>query len=553
MKKNIVTMIGALFALSLPVVLLYAQFLGNPPVFDDLAFFHGTEFGLYENKVFSFNLRWLPLATFVWTRQLLGDAVIWLHLGNLLLHLATCITMFLFLRRLFEYVIPIRADNQMLSPFWLAFFAALIFALHPLSVYAAGYLVQRTTLMASLFSLLTWRFFLEGLIKQQRTWLYASAGAYFFAVLCKEHAIMAPAVSIAILVLVCPQPLQGIKQIIPTLLLYILIAAFTVFQRKTEHVLGQAYEPMASEMIARLGADVDPHLIYPLSVLTQSWTFFKYLWLWIIPNPTFMSIDTCQTFATRLWSFPEIVGAIAFIAYAAVAVRLLLQRGLTGLLGFSLLCPWLLFFTELATVRIQEIFVLYRSYLWMTGLFACLPFICQKLTAKQSVIILSAVALLMIPLAFARLATFSHPLLLWDDAARRIRNNDECPVMDRILNNRARALMELGRYPEAINDLTRSLKVAGVQQKQMVSELASNYYNRGFAYLKIQQYQLALADFNTIVEPAPPEWRDFYFYKAQAFEGLHELSAARQYFEKACLEGVTEGCAKQKALEAVAK
>lgn len=550
MKKDTQRMLWALTALCVPVIFLYTQFLANPPVFDDLPFFNGTEFGLYENTLFSFNLRWLPLATFVWTRQLLGDAIIWLRLGNLFFHLATCITLFLFLRRLFEQVIPVRADDQTLSPFWLALFAALIFAVHPLSVYAAGYLVQRTTLMATLFSLLTWRFFLEGLIKDQRGWLYASAAAYFFAVLSKEHAIMAPSVSIALLVLICPQPLQRVKRIIPVLLLYVLIAAFTVFQRRAENVLGQAYEPLASEMIARLGVELDPKLIYPLSVLTQAWTFFKYLWLWIVPNPAFMSIDTCQTFATRLWSFPEIIGAIGFIAYALLAIRLLLQRGLTGLLGFALLCPWLLFFTELATVRIQEIFVLYRSYLWMAGLFAGLPFVCQKLTAKQTVITLTAIVLLMMPLAFSRLASFSHPLLLWDDAAQRIKNDAECPVMDRIFNNRARALMELGRYPEAIIDLTRSLKVAGAQQKQMFSVLANNYYNRGFAYLKNQQYQLALVDFNTVVEPVPPEWRDFYFYKAQVFEGLHELSAARAYYEKACLAGVKEGCVRQKALEA---
>ena len=553
MKKTTLRMLWALTALCVPVIFLYTQFLGNPPVFDDLPFFHGTEFGLYENTLFSFNLRWLPLATFVWTRHLLGDAIIWLRLGNLFFHLATCITLFLFLRRLFEQVIPIRNDNQTLSPFWLAFFAALIFALHPISVYAAGYLVQRTTLMATLFALLTWRFFLEGLITERRSWLYASTATYFFAVLSKEHAIMTPAISIALLVLVYPQPLHRLKQIVPTLVLYVLIAAFTVFQRRAEHVLGQAYEPIASEMIARLGANIDPHLIYPLSVLTQSWTFFKYLWLWLIPNPAFMSVDTCQTFATRLWSFPEVLGATGFITYAVIATRLLLQRGLIGLLGFALLCPWLLFFTELATVRIQEVFVLYRSYLWMAGLFACLPFVCQKLTAKQAAITLTSISLLIMPLTFARLATFSHPLLLWDDAARRIKNNDECPVMDRILNNRARALMELGRYPEAINDLTRSLKIPGIQQKQMVSVLASNYYNRGFAYLKNQQYQLALADFNTIVEPLPPEWRDFYFYKAQAFEGLHELSSARQYYEKACSQDVTEGCAKQKALETPVK
>ncbi|MDD1615134.1 MAG: hypothetical protein CG439_208 [Methylococcaceae bacterium NSP1-2] len=544
----------ALLGLSVPVVLLYTQFLDNPLVFDDAGFFHSEEFSVYLHRLFSFNLRWLPLATFVWTRQVFGDAIIWLRLGNLLFPLLTTATLFFFLRRLFELVMPPQVDNKTLSAFWLAFFAALIFALHPVSVYAVAYLVQRTTLMATLFTLLTWRLFLEGLIREHRLWLYASAFTYFLAVMSKEHALMAPAVTVALLLLVSSQPLQRTKLVSSTFVLYALIGAFAVFQRQSEHILGQAYEPIASELISRMGADFDVRFIYPLSILTQSFTFFKYLWVWIVPSPALMSVDSCQTFALHFWSWPEALGLVGFVIYPYIAIRLLLQRGLKGLFGFALLCPWLLFFTELATVRIQEIFVLYRSYLWMVGLFASLPFVCQKLTAKQAIITLSCVAILMMPLTWFRLTTFSHPLLLWDDAARRIHDdNNSCPVMDRILNNRGRHLMELGRYPEAIDDLTRSLKVIKWQQKPMVSALADNYYNRGFAYLKTQQFQLALNDFNTIVGTIPKEWSAFYFYKAQAFEGLHELTAARQLYEQACLNGVSEGCEKQKELESTIK
>jgi hypothetical protein len=364
---------------------------------------------------------------------------------------------------------------------------------------------------------------------------------------------MAPAVTVALLFLVSPQPLSRIKLLWSTFVLYALIGAFTVFQRQSEHILGQAYEPIASELISRLGADFDVRLVYPLSMLTQSFVFFKYLWIWLVPSPALMSIDTCQTFALRLWSLPEGLGLVGFIIYPFAAIRLLLQRDLKGLLGFALLCPWLLFFTELATVRIQEIFVLYRSYLWMIGLFASLPFLCQKLTAKQAVITLICIALLMMPLTWFRLKTFSHPLLLWDDAARRIHDDNSCPVMDRILNNRGRQLMMLNRYPEAIDDFNRSLSVVKFQQKPMISALANNYYNRGFSYLKMQQFRLALNDFNIIVGPVPKEWDAFYFYKAQAFEGLHELTAARQLYEEACTHGVNEGCDKQKELEASIK
>jgi len=189
----------SLLALCLPVIALYAQFLWSPVVFDDVGFFDGTTHEQYLETLFSFDLRWLPYASFEWTRALFGFDVIWFRLGNLALHLTTAITLFFFLRRLFEQTLPANKEStEILSPLWLAFFGALLFALHPASVYAVGYLIQRTILMATLFTLLTWRLFLEGLIRENQRWLLASAATYLLAVLSKEHSIMAPAVTIAL-------------------------------------------------------------------------------------------------------------------------------------------------------------------------------------------------------------------------------------------------------------------------------------------------------------------------------------------------------------------
>lgn len=542
---NTIKITGVCLILILSVSLLYGQFLFSPLVFDDPVFFYNSEFSQYQ-QLFSFNLRWLPYATFVWTRNIFGDGIIWLRLGNLILHLSIAITFFFFLKQLYKTVLPESSENQ-LSTFWLAFFAALLFALHPIAVYDVGYLIQRTTLMVTLFALLTWKTFLTGLITEKRAWLYLSAIFYFFGALSKEHAIMIPAVSLALFCLIEKQTLQKIKFILPTVILYFLIALFVVYQVKTKNILGQAYEPIASELMSRLG-DLDKDLIYPLSIVTQTFIYFKYIWLWLVPNPLLMSVDMCQAFTIRFTSFPQILGLPLFISYGLIATRLLFKRGLIGLLGFALLCPWLLFFTELATVRIQEIIVLYRSYLWMIGLFSALPFLCQKLTKKQTIGLLSSIALIMMPITYGRLSTFSHPLLLWDDAAKQIINAKTCPSMDRILNNRARQLMALGHYQEAINDLTRSFDVLKGQEKQMQSELAYNFYNRGFSYLKLKQYQQALNDFNIIVEPVSKDWSDFYFFKAQAFEGLNNMDYAKKYYEKACQLNIKEGCDKQKQL-----
>jgi hypothetical protein len=529
--------------LVLPVILLYGQFLWNPIVFDDGPFFDGSIHGQYLGKVFDLSLRWLPYATFEWTRALLGTDLIWVHLGNLALHVANIILLFLFLRRLFEVVLPAdySSSANTLSPLWLAVFGALIFALHPAAVYAVAYLIQRSTLMATFFTLVMWSLFLKGLVQRKPFWLVASAVAYFFAVLSKEHAIMAPAVAAIIFFLVCKPNRQLLVQVFPTFLLYGLCGAFVMYQRQSGHILGLAYEPLGLDMLSRL-SEMDPgfdrSLAYPLSILTQSFLFFKYLLVWIIPSPAWMSVDMYEDFAMRLWSWPHVAGLVGFVVYPIIAVRLLLRRGVNGLLGFAMLCPWLLFATELSTVRIQESFVLYRSYLWMVGAFAAMPFLFQRMPAKRAAILLTIFALIMIPLSWARLKTFSHPLLLWDDAAHLIEGKEARPGVERIYNNRGVAWTHLMHFTEAIEDYNKSIAIN--------PEYSRAYNNRGWTYMELKQYPQALADLNKAITLSPQASRS-YLGRGLVYEALGNLVAARKDFEASCLMGSPQGCQKSGA------
>ncbi|MCX7101644.1 MAG: tetratricopeptide repeat protein [Methylobacter sp.] len=537
-----------IIALCFPVTLLYGQFYWNPAVFDDAVFFNGLAHDQYKDKVFSFALRWLPYASLEWTHTLFGSGVIWFRIGNLVLHLATEITLFFFLYRLFEQVISSANEgNEILSPRWLAFFSALIFALHPASVYAAAYLIQRTTLMATLFVLLTWLLFLEGLIRQSRCWLLVSCITYFLAVLSKEHAIMAPAVTMILLLLVNKQSTHHRLMLIwPTFVLYGLIGGFVIFQVKARHILGQAYEPIAVNYLSLLGPDFDERWAYPLSILTQCFLFFKYLWVWLVPSPVWMSVDMPQTFALKLWSWPEIAGLAGFIIYPIISFRLLLKKGVNGLLGFALLCPWLLFATELSTIRIQESFVLYRSYLWMVCAFAALPFLCQKLNPKQAVITLTCVAVFMVPLSWLRLKTFSHPVLLWDDAARLVDNIEERRYgIDRIYFNRGTELMKIKQYVEAIDDFSKVIALKGYFD-------GDAYYNRSVIFMELKQYNLSLKDINKTIEMAPTK-ANLYLRKAIALEALNDKTGAMQAYKQACALGSFIACQKMESPESPTK
>ena len=266
--------------------------------------------------------------------------------------------------------------------------------------------------------------------------------------------------------------------------------------------------------------------VYALSILTQSWLFFKYLGLWLLPNPAWMSVDMREPFALSLWGW-HTLGLIAFLGYFCTAVWLLLKQGSKGLLGFALLFPWILFLSELSTVRAQEPFVLYRSYLWMPGLFVALPVVFGRLAPQRTFILLGAISVLLIPLTLNRLHTFSSSLLLWDDAEKLLRNNPDAYGVERIYTNRGNKLFQLRRYDEAIADFNKAIAAHP-------DELL--YGSRAKAYYFVGQYQKALADYDQAIALKPDSKR-LYYDRALTYRALGDIAAAQEDIRKSCALG----------------
>jgi hypothetical protein len=508
--------------LLLAVLLLYAGSLSVPFVFDDLDFFESHEaLTRYGHTYFNLDLRWLPYSTLGWTVRGFGLDLFWLRSGNVLLHAANAIALFFLLRRLFQATLP-DTDSPALA--WFAFFGALLFALHPIAVYGVTYLIQRSILMATLFVLLMLLVYLEGILRSDWRWMPAAALCYFAAVYSKEHSIMAPAVALAMTFLVRKPSVALFRQIAPFYALSALIAASVLLN--THGVLGELYEPNAPGMLKQIGL-TDMSNVHALSILTQSWLFFKYLWLWLLPDPAWMSVDMREPFALSFFGW-HTLGLAAFLAYPCIAVWLLLRQGRWGLLGFALLFPWILFLTEWSVIRIQEPFVLYRSYLWMPGLFAALPLACAGLVPKRAFVLLAAFCLLLVPLALDRMHTFSTPFLLWDDAARLLHDKPGVYGAERIYYNRGTELGKLKRYDEAIADLGKAIVAR--------PDLDAAYGNRAGAYYFQGKYREALRDYDSAIA-LNRNIAESYYGRAVTYRALGEFEAAQEDFRKSCALG----------------
>ncbi len=518
---------GWVLALLAAVCLVYMPFLGSRFVFDDYNFFTGVVAQSYADAPFNLSLRWLPYASLGWTYAVFNDVDTYAyHLGNALLHAANVILLFYLLRQMVGAVIPQSTETS--AVVWGAWMGALVFAAHPVAVYAVGYVIQRSILLATFFCLLMSWAYLRGMLGGQIRWLVLSVVAYFWAVFSKEHSVMMPAVLLAMTLLLRMQISVDRRALWLSWLAFAGVALLVILRAKG--VFGAAYEPMAAALFDQQRLVESTPMLHLLSVMTQAGLFFKYLFLWLLPNPAWMSVDMREQFIPVWTAWQGWLGVSAFLAYGALALRLLLRGGRKGLFGFALLYPWLLFLIEFSSIRVQEPFVLYRSYLWMPGLMLVFPLLLLGFPGRKTLMALAIVVLVMTSFAWNRLWVFADNYRLWHDAALLL-PNEQVPGADRIFYNRAQAEAAAQKWEEAVADYQRTVALS--------PQLAPVRYALGIAYLNLARYQEGIEQLDVAITLLPDDAR-LYFAKGMALKAMQKDEQAMQQIVKSCeLKNVT--------------
>ena len=448
----------ALIALGLA---LYLPFLGNPLVFDDPFFFSGRNFARYATTPLGLELRLPGYFSLAWVEVVWGR--IEAHrLMSLALHVSVALA-------LYKLILDILRHAGPAAPARLAAFgAAAAFALHPVAVYGAGYLIQRTGLLATLFSLLSLIFFFRGLRERRHADALTAALMFSLAVLSKETAVLVPAAALLLLTGERRFALRHagvyLAACAPAALLAVLLVKGKV---------GAAYEPDFDAVAQQIGAQSGG--AWAQSAATQLELFFRYLAHWLLPDTGAMSIDLRVGFAGVL-----LPGLLAFLAYAAFCVYMLTRGGRAAMAGFGLLYVWVLFLVELTTVRFADPFVLYRSYLWAPGLAIALAAV---LTRTSLQLALLAVLPLLAVQAHDRLQSFSSGLALWQDAA------DKLPAQP--APGGSRTLYQLGREYFYRGETGKALAVAD----RCIAQYPSTYdcyFARAAIHVELEQYEAAL-------------------------------------------------------------
>ena len=436
------------FALFLAVVTLgiYLPGLQNTLLFDDNLLKNGTIFSGYGSLT-EFKQRMLSYGSFVWLDGIFGEGWWKQRLFNIAIHLANIFAIQALVSRILSHA-QFSEDTAALPHFTASRSAAsqvalVIFALNPVAVYAVAYLIQRSILMATLFSVVACWAFVRWLESRKPGWIALTACAYVFAILSKEYALATLVLMVPIYIFI-RRPNKKTLAIATAIALAISAVAAAVFFQIYGHLIGKPFDGQSLAFVQQLEA-IRPGVsekIYPLSILNEAWLFFTYGALWFFPNVGWMSIDLRPVFPLSLTSFPHIVGGAGYVALLAASVWFF-WRG-RGALSFAALCllfPLLLFFTEFATVWVQDPLVLYRSYLWAIAVPGLIAVVLTGFSPRTIYTVGGVLALLLSGLAAERNLSLRDGLTAWADAAEKIDTKAPANAV-----GRWQAFLNLGGY-----------------------------------------------------------------------------------------------------------
>lgn len=397
------------------------------------------------------------------------------HVVNLGIHIINALLVWWMVRLLFA------ADRLKDDPWsehkeWIALFAALIFAAHPLQTQAVTYISQRFASLATLFYLVSVCLFMAGRLARSRLGWVCFAGSAVSAVLgmfTKQIVFTLPIVLILIeLIFIRPRKIHW--PILLTVAGFLLVVP-GIF----------SFNPS----ILNIHHNSESHLgdrLTPLTYfLTQLPVLLTYLRLLILPLGQNLDYDFP---AYQHFFQPNVFASFVCLTGLFVTALVLLKR--EKLLAFGLLWFFVTISVESTFITIKNVIFEHRMYLPMAGTAVLIAALAFKLVQKRTaVMFLSVVVALFGFLTYQRNFVWKDGITLWTDVVRK------SPHKARPHISLAIAYIQEDRYDEALVHLDQAIALDPGAYKA--------YNNRGLVYSKKGLFKEAVEEYGKAIQLAP--------------------------------------------------
>jgi tetratricopeptide (TPR) repeat protein len=387
---------------------------------------------------------------------------------------------------------------RFLIPPKLALSSALIYCAHPLFVSSVAWIPARGDLLLSLFSLLSFLFFIKYLQENKFKYLFIHWIGFFIALFCKETAVILPLLFIIYYFSFSSRKRFEKKYLwIISLYLITVISWFLIRSEAIGSFLNQNDELVINNQENKVGIK---SFQSNLPTLPESLaTFF-------IP----FDIDPLPSFSL----YKTLIGLI--IIALIIAVFFLNNERPKKEKIFCL--SWFLLFS-IPTMIFKNAAIDYlnhRFFLPLMGILLFVLFILPKKWFENGDIkrpwVLVALLLFLCFFTFSYSRSYADPITFYNSA---ISKNPGCIVA---YNNRGAVYHNKGLLDKAIEDYTKAI--------ELEPDYATAFKGRGNAYFKKRMYDKAVADYSKVIDLKAGD--------ADTFNNRGASYANQGIFDKAC-------------------
>ena len=474
-----------LLSLALLVILIYANTLGSPFVFDSRNNIESnphiriSKITLNDLAAAAFKspAKQRPLSniSFALNYYLHGYNVVGFHVVNVLVHIATGFLLYFFVKSTFRTpALRSRYGDYM----WISFFTTAVWMVHPLQTQSVSYIVQRMNSLSAMFYILSImlyaRFRLSGQQKN-KWWLFSGCIlAGVLALASKQIAATLPVFIIAYeWYFFRDLKLKWLKKHIPLLtgclLLAVVIALALLGSNPLDGIL-KGYQSRDFTLTQRL--------------LTEPRVVIFYLSQLLWPHPSRLNLDHDFPLSNSL--IDPVTTFFSIFTIAALIVLAIVMSKKQRLLSFCIM--W--FFGNLvieSSILPLEIIYEHRVYLpSMTfSLIAVLAVYRWVKPAWLPAALLCAMVTVGAVWTYERNAVYSDRVTFWQDCA------DKSPGKARPHNNLGVALADQGYHDEAMKKYYKALQIDPLYQDP-VANIGLSLAQQGKMEESITQFLKAL-------------------------------------------------------------
>jgi len=393
------------------------------------------------------------------------------HLVNFCVLLLSAFGVWLVLRKILLRMGFDRSRAELAG--WLC---ALVWIVHPVNVQAVTYIVQRHACLAGMFSIWSLYFFHRALEREERrrTFFILASLSCLFALLCKESAVMLPALLFIYQLYFFDElkpgwPRRNWKPMAALLVFY--LAALVFVLRPSMRAVAFDFSRMP----------FGPYQRFLVEPLVLCW----YAYLVVFPVPQHLSVEH-QFFASPAFFRPAYALVFWAVIFAAIALAVFRARKNRAL---SFLLLW--YFGQLLVEALPlPIDLAAEQRLYLASLSIIVPVIAGLVLKPKNMrpflALIVLVSLLLAGFTWQRNRLWLSSDMLWRDAVKK------SPQFPRTANNYCAALSEKGKCDQARNacNLAHSLS----------RSLAEPYINLGVCYSKTGREDLAEKAFRLAAE-----------------------------------------------------